>query len=57
MKVDGEQQCEVEGVFHSRVSNQQLYYLVHWHGYDVNEHTWEPTIHLLNAMEKMKKIH
>jgi hypothetical protein len=24
VKVDGEQQYEVEGVFHSRVSNQQL---------------------------------
>jgi hypothetical protein len=44
----------VEDVFNLRVSNHQFQYLIHWHGYDVNEHTWERTKHLSNAMEKLR---
>jgi hypothetical protein len=39
MKINGEQEYEVEDVFNLRVSNHQFQYLIHWHGYDVNEHT------------------
>jgi hypothetical protein len=39
----------------SRVSNQQLQHFIHWCGYDVNEHIWEATKYLSNAMEKIKK--
>ncbi len=54
MKINGEQEYEVEDVFNLRVSNHQFQYLIHWHGYDVNEHTWERTKHLSNAMEKLR---
>jgi ribulose-5-phosphate 4-epimerase/fuculose-1-phosphate aldolase len=57
IEVNGEQKYEVENVFDSRISNDQLQYLIHWHGYDVSEHTWEPTNHLMNVMEKVKKFH
>jgi hypothetical protein len=39
MKINGEQEYEMENVFNLRVSNHQLQYLIHWHGYDVNQHT------------------
>jgi hypothetical protein len=42
VKIDGEQEYEVEDILDSRISNHQLQYLVHWHGYDMSKHTWEP---------------
>ncbi len=45
IKVNGEQEYEVEDVFDSRISNDQFQYLIHWCGYDVSEHIWEPTNH------------
>jgi hypothetical protein len=57
IEVDGEHEYEVEDILNSRISNCQLQYLVHWHGYDVNEHTKEPINNLLNAMEKMHEFH
>jgi hypothetical protein len=43
----------MENTLYSRIFNCQLQYLVHWHGYDVNERTWEPIMNLSNAMEKV----
>jgi hypothetical protein len=57
IEVDGEHKYEVEDILDSRISNCQLQYLVHWHGYDVSEHTWEPIKNLSNAMEKVHEFH
>ncbi len=57
IEVNGEQGYEVNEILDSKLSNRQLQYLVHWQGYDINEDTWEPSKHLLNTMENMKKIH
>jgi len=48
---------EMEDILDSRIFNRQLQYLVHWHGYDVNNGTWEPIKNLLNAMEKVHEFH
>jgi hypothetical protein len=57
IEINGEEKYEVEDALHSRISNDQFQYLIHWHGYDVNERTWEPTNHLMNVIEKVKKFH
>jgi DNA-directed RNA polymerase subunit F len=36
---------------------RQLQYLRHFCKYDVNEHTWELTNHLMNVIGKVKKFH
>jgi hypothetical protein len=48
---------EMEDILDSRIFNRQFQYLVHWHGYDVNNYTWEPIKNLLNAMEKVHEFH
>jgi hypothetical protein len=55
--VDDEQKYEVEEILNSRRSYRQLQYLVHWHGYDISERTWELIKNLSNAMEKVKNFH
>jgi hypothetical protein len=55
--VDDEQKYEVEEISDLRISHHQLQYLIHWQGYDINKHTWEPIKNLSNAMEKMKAFH
>jgi hypothetical protein len=47
----------MEDILNSKVFNRQLQYLVHWHGYDVNENTWEPIKNLVNAMEKVHEFY
>ncbi len=54
IEVDDEHEYEVEDILNSRISNSQLQNLVHWHGYDVSEHTKESIKNLSNAMEKMQ---
>ncbi len=44
-------------ILNSRISNRQLQYFVHWHGYDVNERTWELIKNLSNAMDKVCGFH
>jgi len=34
-----------------------LEYLVHWHEYDINEHTWESTTNLFNVQQKVQEFH
>ncbi len=57
IEVDGEHEYEVEDILNSKIYNHQLQYLVHWHGYNVNEHIWEPMKNLSNAMEKVHEFH
>jgi hypothetical protein len=57
IEVNGEHEYEVEYILNSRIYNCQLQYLVHWHRYDVSEHTKEPIKNLSNAMQKMHEFH
>jgi hypothetical protein len=57
IKVDGEQEYEVEYILDSWVSNHQFQYLVHWHEYDVSQCIWEPFKNLSNVMEKVHEFH
>lgn len=51
IKIDGEEEYEVSKIFDSRLNRQRLEYLVHWHGYEVSEQTWESAKILDNAPE------
>ncbi len=57
IEVDGEHEYKVGDILDSNISNHQLQYLVHWHGYDVSECTWEPIKNLSNVMEKVHEFH
>jgi hypothetical protein len=57
IKVDGEQKYKVKDILNSRIFNCQFQYLIHWHGYDVSEHIWEPIKNLSNVMEKVHEFH
>jgi hypothetical protein len=57
IEINGEQEYEVEDILDSRVFDCQLQYLIHWHGYNVNECTQEPIKNLSNAMEKVHEFH
>jgi hypothetical protein len=57
IEIDGEQEHEVEDILDSQVSHHQLEYLVHWHGYDMNNFTWELIKNLSNVMEKVHQFH
>jgi hypothetical protein len=50
--IDGEQEYKVEEILNSKISHCQLQYLVHWQGYDISKHTWEPIENLSNVVEK-----
>ncbi len=41
IEVDGKHEYKMEDILDFKIFNHQLQYLVHWHGYDVNERTWE----------------
>jgi hypothetical protein len=55
--VDGEQKYELKDVLDSRISNDQLQYLIPWCGYDVSEHIWELANHLINVVKNVKDFH
>jgi hypothetical protein len=56
IKFNDEHEYEVENILDSRISNHQFQYIVHWHGYDASEHTWEPMKILSNVMEKVHEF-
>jgi hypothetical protein len=41
IEVDGKHEYEMEDILDFKIFNHQLQYLVHSHGHDVNERTWE----------------
>ncbi len=57
IEINGEHEYEVEDILDSIIFNCQFQYFVHWHGYDVNERTWELIQNLSNAMEKVHEFH
>jgi hypothetical protein len=57
IEVNGEHEYEMEDILNSRIYNRQLQYLIHEHGYDTSECSWEPIKNLSNAMEKVHNFH
>jgi hypothetical protein len=41
----------------SKLIRGKLHYLVHWKGYPIEEHTWEPVANLTAAKELVKDFH
>jgi len=56
-EINGEHEYEVEDILDSRILFCQFQYFVHWHGYDVSKHIWEPIKNILNAMTKVHEFH
>ncbi len=57
IEVNGEHEYEVEDILDSRISNCRFQYFIHWHGYDVSEHTWGLIKNLSNTIEKVHEFH
>jgi hypothetical protein len=57
IEINREHEHEMEDILNSRIYNHQLQYLIHCHGYNVSECTWEPIKNLSNAMEKVHEFH
>jgi hypothetical protein len=57
IEINGEHEYEVEDILDSRIFHCQFQYLIHWHGYDVSEHTCGLIKILSNTMEKVHEFH
>ncbi len=57
IEIDNHVEYEVEKVLDSRRRRGKLEYFIHWHGYDINERTWEPMEILTNALQKVQEFH
>jgi hypothetical protein len=57
VQVDSHQEYEVEKIVDSKISRNQLKYLVHWKGYSIMDRTWEPTQNLQNCQDLINQFH
>jgi hypothetical protein len=57
IEIDNHEEYEVEEVLDLRQRHSRLEYLVHWCNYDINKHTWEPSINLVNVLQKVQEFH
>ena len=57
IEVENHIEYEVEKILDSRRRWGQLEYFVHWHGYDINERTWESAENLANAPQMVQEFH
>jgi hypothetical protein len=57
IEVDNNDKFEVEEILDSRRRRNKLKYLIHWCGYDISKHTWEPSKNLANASAKVRAFH
>jgi len=57
VKIENHIDYKVKKILTLRQSWNKLEYLVHWHGYDINEYTLEPTENLVNDSEKVQEFH
>jgi len=57
IEIDNYEKYEVESILDSHHRYSKLEYLIHWHGYDINEHIWELTTNLVNALQKVYEFH
>jgi hypothetical protein len=47
--IQGDDEYEVERILDERRRKGRKQYLVKWHGYDMNDSTWEPEENITNA--------
>ena len=57
VKVDGDEEYEVEAVVNSRVWRRKLQYLVQWKGYSQVDDSWEDVSALEHAQAKVRAFH
>lgn len=57
IKIDREEEFEVEDIVNSRLFHRQLQYLVRWKGYSAGDNSWEPVANLTNAKATITKFH
>jgi len=57
VKVEGEDEYEVQEICHSRFYRKQLQYLVRWRGYGPEHGSWEPLKNLDHAERQITQFH
>ena len=57
IKVDGEDQAEIEQIFDSRMYYGKLQYLVKWLGYPITDNEWLPAQDMGAAGEYIEEFH
>jgi hypothetical protein len=57
IEIGNHEEYEVEELLDSRQRQGRLEYLIHWHGYDINKRTWEPSTNLANVPQKVLEFH
>ncbi len=55
--VDSEYEYEVEEILDSRISRNQLQYLVHWKDFPISERTWESARDVANSPDLIADFH
>jgi hypothetical protein len=43
IETDHDVECEVAEILDSRLRHRRLKYFIHWKGYGISKHTWEPS--------------
>jgi hypothetical protein len=57
IKIDGQEEYEVEEILDSRLFRRHGQYLVKWKGYPLSEATWEPYENVANAQDLVDIFH
>ena len=55
--IAGHEEWEIDFLKDSRFRRRQLQYLVHWHGFDDSEDSWEPASQLRHARSVIRDFH
>lgn len=53
---DAEPEWDVEAILNKRTRGRKTYYLVKWHGYPMEEASWEPEDHVANSREAIAEF-
>jgi hypothetical protein len=54
--VDGDRECEIEGILDSRKRGRKTEYLVSWTGFSPRDNSWEPEGNLANCTKAVKEF-
>ena len=54
---DGREEYEVDEIVDSKISRNQLYYLIKWMGYGIDEHSWQRATNVTNANDAIRRFH
>jgi hypothetical protein len=57
VKIEGQEEFEVQEVLDSKKIRGKLLYLVFWQGYLAFEATWEPVGNLVHAQDLVNRFH